>query len=544
MLRKILLPVSALLLTTCCLQAQTAALVLDIIPGSVGGYLPSGEIFVAHDSIYFFSANDGVHGIELWRSNGTPAGTWMVKDIQPGATGSNPIRFTVLNNNIVFWANDGTHGDEPWISDGTETGTKLLKDINAGPANSIRRDYDAQDFDRLVLNNVLYFAADNGAQFSQLWKSDGTETGTLFTQNVCPDCTANSGYTGYFTAIQDNLYFVGGNALWRSNGSPFNTVVAFDLTAPGGPQTMRFLKAVGDSLYFAGGPSTSSPDLWISDGTLAGTKQIFDLPGKGLPRHFTPLGDQVYFVADKYLWQTDGTGAGTVQASTLEVSYDDFYNAKPYVWKNAVYYIAMVPGLENTYLYKKENGYDPVQVHLIHVTPYALYDPQYFASNDDRLFCKGYDYAPNYDFGIISVDSSLADVQFIPFEQDGFFCENLALTNDYLFFCPSSSIYGYELWALPLTPGMVSTQLPENARFGFRVFPTIASTGVFTLHMDENTPSHAVCNVYASDGRCIVSNLTATPGAGLDLQSQPAGMYFIHLVVDGVVVSVQRVVKP
>ena len=59
------------------------------------------------------------HGFELWKSDGTSGGTVMVKDIDPGATGSIPSYLTNVNGTLFFAANDGTHGYELWKSDGT-----------------------------------------------------------------------------------------------------------------------------------------------------------------------------------------------------------------------------------------------------------------------------------------------------------------------------------------------------------------------------------------------------------------------------------------
>src|SRR5262245_35420111 len=76
----------------------------------------------------FFVAEDGIHGRELFVSDGTTAGTALVKDIFPGPT-SSQIRFlTPFGNRVVFTADDGAHGFELWITDGTASGTNLVKD--------------------------------------------------------------------------------------------------------------------------------------------------------------------------------------------------------------------------------------------------------------------------------------------------------------------------------------------------------------------------------------------------------------------------------
>jgi len=104
--------ITALLLLTTLLQAQTPAMVKDINPGASSGFSSTESSLVALGNIVYFSANDGSSGSELWRSDGTAAGTYMVKDIQPGSAGSAPIRLSVLGNQVLFFANDGTHGDE------------------------------------------------------------------------------------------------------------------------------------------------------------------------------------------------------------------------------------------------------------------------------------------------------------------------------------------------------------------------------------------------------------------------------------------------
>ena len=90
----------------------------------------------------FFTAGDGVHGRELWKSDGSRAGTVLVKDIHP--VRRRPFSrcyLTGVGGRLFFAADDGIHGEELWKSDGTRAGTVLVKDINAGgsTAGSPRR---------------------------------------------------------------------------------------------------------------------------------------------------------------------------------------------------------------------------------------------------------------------------------------------------------------------------------------------------------------------------------------------------------------------
>jgi ELWxxDGT repeat protein len=62
----------------------------------------------------FFAANDGTTGLELWKSNGTAAGTVLVKNIRPGSDSSYPSSLINVNGTLFFAADDGTMGFELW----------------------------------------------------------------------------------------------------------------------------------------------------------------------------------------------------------------------------------------------------------------------------------------------------------------------------------------------------------------------------------------------------------------------------------------------
>src|SRR6478736_5083872 len=110
----------------------TPQLVLDINPA--GNSAPTSITIV--NGLAFFTANDGSHGVELWKTDGTSAGTTLVTDLSPGASSSYPGDLANVNGTLFFRANDGTHGDELWKSDGTAAGTVMVADIRAGLAGS------------------------------------------------------------------------------------------------------------------------------------------------------------------------------------------------------------------------------------------------------------------------------------------------------------------------------------------------------------------------------------------------------------------------
>src|SRR5262249_44994333 len=109
-----------------------------------------------------FTADDGAAGRELWKSDGTAAGTILVHDIAVGAAGSNPSALTNVSGMLGFAADDVSHGREVWQSDGTPTGTVLVMDINPGSASSNPAGFT-------VVGSHLYFAADDGIHGRELW---------------------------------------------------------------------------------------------------------------------------------------------------------------------------------------------------------------------------------------------------------------------------------------------------------------------------------------------------------------------------------------
>ena len=125
----------AIILFHSVIKGQVPQLVKDINTFSTSSSSPTQTVTVGN--LVFFTATDPLLGIELWKTDGTEAGTALVKDILVGLGSSLPANLANVNGTLFFSATNGTQGVELWKSDGTEAGTTQVLDINAGATGSI-----------------------------------------------------------------------------------------------------------------------------------------------------------------------------------------------------------------------------------------------------------------------------------------------------------------------------------------------------------------------------------------------------------------------
>ena len=172
------------------------------LKAEVGATMYSGspDNFTVYNNKVYFSANDDVHGRELFSSDGTLAGTQLVKDMEPGINGSQPLKSVVYNGQLYFSCNGGSAAGF-WKSDGTNIGTALVK--TGGGAQPFLNDARAAT----VWNGKLYFVA-NDNQFYPVWQTDGTTTGTvpIVLQNTINPVNSFSG-AFQFMEYNAELYF-------------------------------------------------------------------------------------------------------------------------------------------------------------------------------------------------------------------------------------------------------------------------------------------------------------------------------------------------
>ena len=182
----------------------------------------------------------------------------MVKNIA-GSGSSNPTHLTAVGNTLYFRASDGTNGIELWKSDGTASGTVMVKDINSGSSNS------GPDY-LTVIGNTLYFRADDGTNGVELWKSDGTESGTVMVKNI--NSGSGSSIPTYLTAVGNTLYFrafdgTNGIELWKSDGTASGTAMVQDIYSGSSSSGPAYLTAIGNTLYFSADDGTNGSNCGL-----------------------------------------------------------------------------------------------------------------------------------------------------------------------------------------------------------------------------------------------------------------------------------------
>jgi ELWxxDGT repeat protein len=299
--------------------AAGTSLVADIHPGFPSGAGGLVVWTVEASGTAYFIADDGVHGYELWKSDGTPAGTALVADIWPGPGHSVPSVRAVSGGTLLFEANDGTHGIEPWLTDGTAAGTRLLKDIRPGAESSMGLPVDEGFL--ATASGLFLFSANDGAHGWELWASDGTEAGTVLTLDI--DSGPESGFLSEpLTELGGVAYFTGhtpehGYELWRTDGTAAGTWLVKDIRPGIYGSAPDHLTVFSGRLFFSAWEEDGWIGLYTSDGTAAGTVRIKET---GNAAGLTDVGGQLLFFAaapssPSVLWKSDGTEAGTVVVS-------------------------------------------------------------------------------------------------------------------------------------------------------------------------------------------------------------------------------------
>ncbi len=270
----------------------------------------------------FFSARDPENGYELWKTDGTAVGTQLVNDIHPTDNSLYSFsqgRYLVWGNELFFIANDGVNGNELWKTDGSEEGTLPVADINPFGSSSPNK--------LTLINDQLFFTANDGTSGTELWKTDGTTGGTSLVKDIFPGGPEDGGLRSTsLIAFGGKLYFSGedgenGRELWTSDGTEAGTFLFKDFIPGGGLSGSGSPSAffATDSLLYFSAKDSVGRRVWKTDGTVEGTQLLLDLE---INSGFTLANGNLFFAATedatgRELWRTNGTEAGTFLAADI-----------------------------------------------------------------------------------------------------------------------------------------------------------------------------------------------------------------------------------
>lgn len=521
-MKKIYLKFLSLYIISICLSqsanTQAFKLVKDINQqqdaNPANSQLHAASYAVANGKAYF-AADDGIHGSELWRTDGTAAGTALVKDIVPGSTGSAVNYIYAYNNKVYFFAsanNGATY--QFWQSDGTEAGTGILKDSILVLLNVAYT----------VFNNELYFTCSNilsgGSIRNELWKTDGTKQAT---KKVLAITDGQNGWTNIddFITFNNRLYFTtsSGQQLWSTSGNTGNAVkFNFSAFSNNGNQAFSQIRIRDGKLffnynakYYASNGDSASTVVFNNSGSSTSAMlkdEVFDIffdngiwlakvdtitPGKKIElKKITPYSSlqngvflQYYsdsllyfsFIDEAYtqhLWVTDGTVNGTVELATGDIDASSFF----------------IHGKELYFSYAANNsGYEPWHTDgtpngttiIKDVNP-GIYssNPSCFTSFNSSTFFSAKDNLTGIE--LWRTDGTNAGTYMVknintsntasanPLLNNNFEVDTI---NNKLLFTVNDGTHGYELWSTDGSTGgtnMLADAFPGSAPFGWNEF--------------------------------------------------------------------------
>lgn len=327
----------------------------------------TSNILLPASSVVLFVGKTREHGRELWRTDGSEAGTFLIADFTPGIADSEIQDFTLnqtnngaffiartsnqgqallfsdgnslstvyinpnatepfhgvlsilglFNGSLLLRVNDPTIGSELWISNGTQGGTVLLKDINPGLGSSTPIRIG-------TLGSSFLFSADNGTNGAELWKTNGTLAGTVMVKDFFPGATGSLpravSVLGSKFLLSARRSIAEGEELVVTDGSDPGTILVADINPGNQSSAVVFLGLLSGNVFFAAtGPN--GRELYKSNGTVGNAIEVANIDGattNSNPQSGAVVAGNLFFTAEhpsfgRELWKSNGTGASLVK---------------------------------------------------------------------------------------------------------------------------------------------------------------------------------------------------------------------------------------
>lgn len=291
-------------------------------------------------TLLFFSLNSFGQGFELVKN---------INSDQFNIANSDPSNLFTFGNKLLFGANDGDNGKELWLSDGTTAGTILLKDIAENTGNSNPHSF-------IEVNGLVYFIAGGN-----IWQTDGTANGTIEylslevfenDSNISDLAYFNGRFYFNMNATNDNISIAfrnKGNEIWSTDGTSAGTTLLKNIHPSANANPNNFY-VFNNKLYFTASNISGNEELWQTDGTENNTIQLKDIfvgSQGSFPSSFTTYNNRLYFSAKsaefgRELWSTNGESDDTRLEKDINPNSNDSNPSNLIIYKNKLFFSAII----------------------------------------------------------------------------------------------------------------------------------------------------------------------------------------------------------
>jgi len=496
-------------------NAQAPVLLKD----SVGNSNATNGLVIGNN--FYFNFSVSTNRQQLWKTDGTPSGTQMLKD-----SFASILNLVNINSTLYFMGYVSSTSRALWKTDGTKAGTIMVKDFLGTYAQAVGF---------TTINNVCYFNYQSSSAPFAIWKTDGTDAGTVLVKSGVAIAAGMPRDLFYLAGTQ--IVFFGTTAtstskyreLWKTDGTDAGTSMIKDsIFSPNAGNVIGEYLNVG-SLGFFTVSSGASYSLWRTDGTTAGTFIV----GGGLIANLTNLNGVLYFrngSGISALWKSDGTLTGTTAISGL-----DKIGSGMSVMGNSLYL-----GGKNSYDFEpyKSDGTLAGTVLLkdIRVGSLAMgSSPTYFTKvNNTMCFVANDSINGNQ---IWKTDGTTTGTKMAYAVADTISSNEAPVArialNNYLLFIHGGSVG--KLYSLLVASGSAGINTTEETKNIVNVYPN-PSSGIVKIECNSN--KNISVQVFNLLGEEVVKQQMLNE---VDMSNSPKGIYFLR-VNDGTKIHTRKII--